>query len=250
MTVQRDGQTNKQRQIAVISIRMPHFPGNICLFSCIIDFPYFRESHIARIKDTFDPKKTWYVVFHSANKNTLGPALPLFRRSLARANHVSVKVVEGRGVGGWVQQVEILEQFFWIMRVGVTIFRSLKIILKEKVFFDFVFWPSSSSVEVSLDLKALKTLRERAVLNKCGQNQFWSRTKYDWSSWSERLEALSAHTLAQGPGNFFILRHIFLASETRSRPLQQRPIKHRYVFNPRTNFDHGTEFGKLHNISL
>ena len=105
MTVQRDGHrllackmrifpTNKQRQIAVISIRMPHFPGNICLFSCIIDFPYFRESHIARIKDTFDPKKTSYVVFHSANKNTLGPALPLFRRSLARANHVSVKVVE------------------------------------------------------------------------------------------------------------------------------------------------------------
>ena len=106
-----DKQTNKQRQIAVISIRMPHFPGNICLFSCIIDFPYFRESHIARIKDTFDPKKTSYVVFHSANKNTLGPALPLFRRSLARANHVSVKVVEGRG-GGGVQQVEILEQFF------------------------------------------------------------------------------------------------------------------------------------------
>ena len=111
MTVQRDGHqllactmriflTNKQRQISVISIRMPHFPGNIFLFSCIIDFPYFRESHIARIKDTFDPKKTSYVVFNSANKNTLGPALPVFRRSLARANHVSVKVGEGRGGGG------------------------------------------------------------------------------------------------------------------------------------------------------
>ena len=111
MTVQRDGHrllactmrifpTNKQRRISVISIRMPHFPGNIFLFSCIIDFPYFRESHIARIKDTFDPKKTSYVVFHSANKNTLGPALPVFRRSLAHANHVSVKVVEGRGGGG------------------------------------------------------------------------------------------------------------------------------------------------------
>ena len=110
MTVQRDGHrllactmriflTNKQRQISVISIRMPHFPGNIFLFSCIIDFPYFRESHIARIKDTFDPKKTSYVVFNSANKNTLGPALPVFRRSLARANHVSVKVGEGRGGG-------------------------------------------------------------------------------------------------------------------------------------------------------
>ena len=111
MTVQRDGHqllacamrifpTNKQREISVISIRMPHFLGNIFLFSCIIAFPYFRESHIARIKDTFDPKKTSYVVFHSANKNTLGPALPVFRRSLARANHVSVKVVEGRGGGG------------------------------------------------------------------------------------------------------------------------------------------------------
>ena len=54
MTVQRDGHqllactmrifpTNKQRQISVISIRTPHFPGNICLFSCIINFPYFRE---------------------------------------------------------------------------------------------------------------------------------------------------------------------------------------------------------------
>ena len=115
MTIQRDGHrllactmriflTNKQRQISVISIRMPHFPGNIFLFSCIIDFPYFRESHIARIKDTFDPKKTSYVVFNSANKNTLGPALPVFRRSLARANHVSVKVGEGRG--GGVQHVE------------------------------------------------------------------------------------------------------------------------------------------------
>ena len=69
MTVQRDGHqllacamrifpTNKQREISVISIRMPHFLGNIFLFSCIIAFPYFRESHIARIKDTFDPKKT------------------------------------------------------------------------------------------------------------------------------------------------------------------------------------------------
>ena len=71
----------------------------------------------------------------------------------------------GGGEGRGVQQVEILEEFFWIMRVGVTIFRPLQIILKEKVFFDFVFWPSSSSVEVSLDLKALKTLRDRAVLS-------------------------------------------------------------------------------------
>ena len=54
---------------------------------------------MARIKDTFDPKKTSYVVFHSANKNRLGPALPVFRRSLARASHVSVKVGEGRGGG-------------------------------------------------------------------------------------------------------------------------------------------------------
>ena len=59
---------------------------------------------MARIKDTFDPKKTSYVVFHSSNKNTLGPACPVLRRSLARANHVSVKVGEGRGV----QQVESL----------------------------------------------------------------------------------------------------------------------------------------------
>ena len=55
---------------------------------------------MARIKDTFVPKKTSYVVFHSANKNTLGPARPVLRRSLARANHVSVKVGEGRGGGG------------------------------------------------------------------------------------------------------------------------------------------------------
>ena len=54
---------------------------------------------MARIKDTFDPKKTSYVVFHSSNKNTLGPACPVLRRSLARANHVSVKVGEGRGGG-------------------------------------------------------------------------------------------------------------------------------------------------------
>ena len=92
--------TNKQRQISVISIRMPNFPGNIFLSSCIINVPYFRESDMARIKDTFDPKKTSYVVFHSANKNRLGPALPVFRRSLARANHVSVMVGEGRGRGG------------------------------------------------------------------------------------------------------------------------------------------------------
>ena len=117
MTVQRDGHqllactmrilpTNKQRQISVISIRMPHFPGNICLFSCIINFPYFREYHMARIKDTFVPKKTSYVVFHSANKNTLGPARPVLRRSLARANHVSVKVgARGWGEGVGVQQV-------------------------------------------------------------------------------------------------------------------------------------------------
>ena len=132
---------------------------------------------MARIRDTFDPKKTSY----SANKNTLGPAWPVLRRSLAHANHVSVKVGEGRGggLGGWDNRQKVLDQFFWIMRVGVTIFRSFKIILKEKVFFDFVFWPSSSSVEVSLDLKALKTLRDRAVLNKCGQNQFWSRTNYE-----------------------------------------------------------------------
>ena len=67
--VQRDGHqllaftmkifpTHKQLQISVISIRMPHFPGNIFLFSRIINFPYFRESRIARIKDTFDSKKT------------------------------------------------------------------------------------------------------------------------------------------------------------------------------------------------
>ena len=87
---------------------MPHFPGSICLFSCIIAFPYFRESHIARIKDTFDPKKTSYVVFHSANKNALGPALLVFRGSLARANHVSVKVGEREEGGGGVglQQVQ------------------------------------------------------------------------------------------------------------------------------------------------
>ena len=83
MTIQRDGHqllacamrinpTNKQRQISVISIRMPHFLGNIFLFSCIINLPYFRESDMARIKDTFDPKKkTSYVVIHSTNKNTL-----------------------------------------------------------------------------------------------------------------------------------------------------------------------------------
>ena len=52
---------------------------------------------MARIRDTFDPKKTSY----SANKNTLGPAWPVLRRSLAHANHVSVKVGEGRGGGGW-----------------------------------------------------------------------------------------------------------------------------------------------------
>ena len=52
---------------------------------------------MARIRDIFDPKKTSYVVFHSASKNTLGPAWPVLRRSLARANHVSVKVGEGRG---------------------------------------------------------------------------------------------------------------------------------------------------------
>ena len=63
---------------------------------------------MARTKDTFDPKKTSYVVFHSASKNTLGLAWPVLRRSLARANHVSLKVGEGVGV----QQVEILEQFF------------------------------------------------------------------------------------------------------------------------------------------
>ena len=50
---------------------------------------------MARIRDIFDPKKTSYVVFHSASKNTLGPAWPVLRRSLARANHVSVKVGEG-----------------------------------------------------------------------------------------------------------------------------------------------------------
>ena len=55
---------------------------------------------MARIRATFDPKKTSYVVFHSASKNTLGPACPVLRRSLARANHVSVKVGEGRGGGG------------------------------------------------------------------------------------------------------------------------------------------------------
>ena len=55
---------------------------------------------MARIKDTFDRKKHHnYVVFHSANKNTLGPAWPVLRRSLARANHVSVKVGEGGGGG-------------------------------------------------------------------------------------------------------------------------------------------------------
>ena len=59
---------------------------------------------MARIRDIFDPKKTSYVVFHSASKNTLGPAWPVLRRSIARANHVSVKVGEGRGGGG--QQVE------------------------------------------------------------------------------------------------------------------------------------------------
>ena len=53
---------------------------------------------MVRIKDTFDPKIT--LVFHAANKNTLGPALA----NLARANHVSVKVVWGWGVGK--QQVE------------------------------------------------------------------------------------------------------------------------------------------------
>ena len=50
-----------------------------------------------------------YVVFHSANKNTLRPAWPVLRRSLARENHVSVKVGEhmgGEGGGGGVQQVE------------------------------------------------------------------------------------------------------------------------------------------------
>ena len=51
---------------------------------------------MARIRDIFDPKKTSY----SANKNTLGPAWPVLRRSLAHANHVSVKVGEGRGGGG------------------------------------------------------------------------------------------------------------------------------------------------------
>ena len=55
---------------------------------------------MARIRDIFDPKKTSYVVFHSASKNTLGPAWPVLRRSIARANHVSVKVGEGRGGGG------------------------------------------------------------------------------------------------------------------------------------------------------
>ena len=62
---------------------------------------------MARIKDTSDPKKTSYVVFHSSKKNTLGPACPVIRRSLARANHVSVKVGEERG-GEGVQQVESL----------------------------------------------------------------------------------------------------------------------------------------------
>ena len=55
---------------------------------------------MARIKDTFDPKNTSYVVFHSCNKNTLGPACPVLRRSLARANHVSVKMGEGRRRAG------------------------------------------------------------------------------------------------------------------------------------------------------
>ena len=56
MTVQRDGHrllackmrifpTNKQRQIAVISIRVPHFPGNICLFSCITETSRISENH-------------------------------------------------------------------------------------------------------------------------------------------------------------------------------------------------------------
>ena len=53
---------------------------------------------------------------------------------------------KGGGGEGGVQQVEIIEQFFWIMRVGVTISRSLIIILKESLFwlcvltFIFIGW--------------------------------------------------------------------------------------------------------------
>ena len=90
---------------------------------------------------------------------------------------------------------------------------------------------------MSLDLKALKTLRDRAVLS------FDHALSTTGRAGPNDLKTVSTH-VGTGPGNFYILRHIFLASETRSRPLQKRPRKHRYVFNPRTNFDHGTEFGK------